>query len=117
MADPTPLNEKEKTPERKDIALPIDWHIPDSLPTYRVTNMVSQILEDELVLSFFEQRGPIVTNDYGYEKAAQLEALKALCVARICITPARLESFIKVLNQQLEKLAKPKNTTNEPPEK
>ena len=114
MTDSKSPQKEEKIPERKELALPLDWHVPDNIPTNRVTNMVAQILEDEFVLSFFEQRGPLITDDYSYEKATQLKSVNALCVARVCITPARLEGFIKVLNQQLQQYEKLKNSTTTP---
>lgn len=98
---------KTKKPEKLR-EIPLDWYIPDNVPTSRVTNAVVQMMGDEIVLSFFEQRGPLIITPADREKAMQLESAKALCVARISITPERLESFTKIFIRQLEQYSQAK---------
>ncbi len=100
MARSKSVKQQEQKPQKQEPGLPFEWLIPDCVPTHRVTNAVIERFGDEFVLSFFENRGPIITDDYALEKAKELKAVKALCVARICITPESLENFVKAFNQQ-----------------
>jgi len=94
--------QKKTTKQVKIPEIPLHWDVPDNVPTHRVTNILVQLAGDEFVVSFFEQRGPILITDEDREKAMKLKSAKALCVARICIAPERMDAFIKVLKQQYE---------------
>ena len=99
---------KTEKQEEEQINLRLDWYVPDDVPTQRVTNTVIQRSGEEFVISFFEQRGPIILDEYDRQKAMKLESAKALCVARIYLTPERLEHFIAVFKQQLDDYSEPK---------
>ncbi len=100
MARSKPVKQQEQKPQKQEPGLPFEWLIPDCVPTHRVTNVVIETSGDEFILSFFEHRGPFITDASALKKAKELKAVKALCVARICITPERLERFVKAFNQQ-----------------
>ena len=108
MARRKAAKQEEKKPEEQEFGLPLDWQIPDTVPTHRVTNAVIQRSGDEFILSFFEQRGPILLTEDDRKKAMQLESAKALCVARISITPERMESFIHAFKENLDRYAESK---------
>ncbi len=97
--------------DEKSLALPIDWQVPDNVPTHRVTHAVIERIGDEFILSFFEQRPPIIVTEDDRKKAMQLKSAKALCVARIYLTPERLESFTRVFKDHLDRYAQSKNKT------
>lgn len=101
----------KKQVEEEKPAIPLDWYIPDNVPTTRVTNAVIQTSGDEFVISFFEQRGPILITEDDIEKAKRMDSAKALCVARICIGPERLESFISVFKRQFDRYIESKTTS------
>ena len=100
---------KTEEKEKRELVLPLEWYVPDNVLTHRVTNAIVQTQEDEFVLSFFEQRGPIILSEADRKRASTLESAKALCVARISITPERLASFTKVFQQQYNKYKESKN--------
>jgi len=97
--------------EEKGVVLPIDWYVPDNVPTHRVTNAVIERLGDEFVLSFFELRGPIIITEDDRKKAMKLKSGKALCVARIYVTPERLGGFIRVFQGHLDGYTESKKKT------
>jgi hypothetical protein len=43
-----------------ELELPIEWHIPDSLVTHYVTNMVVQHTPHEFIISFFDIKPPLI---------------------------------------------------------
>ncbi|MCH8041415.1 MAG: hypothetical protein IH977_13895 [Nitrospinae bacterium] len=110
---------KTKEKQEAEFSLPLEWYIPDNVPTHRVTNTVVQIQGDEFVISFFEQRGPIIITEQDRKRARNLESAKALCVARISITPERLDSFTKVFRQQYDQhlASKPPDNIHKSPSK
>jgi len=102
MARSKPVKQQEQKQQTQEPGLPLEWLIPDCVPTHRVTNAVIETFGDEFVLSFFEHRGPIITDAHALEKAKELKAVKTLCVARICITPEKMARFIKAFSQQYD---------------
>ena len=97
--------------EEKDVVIPLDWYVPDNVPTHRATNAVIERLGDEFVLSFFEQRGPVIITEDDRKKARELKSVKALCVARIYASPERLEGFVRVIKEQLNRYTESKGKT------
>jgi hypothetical protein len=87
------------------IMLPIEWHVPDDLVSRYASNVLIQHTEHEFVLSFFELQPPLTVGS-PEEQVAQLEAIGAVraeCVARIIISPARIGAFIEALTSNHEK--------------
>ena len=73
------------------------------------TNIIVQAGEQELYLSFFEARPPILLSPEDVEK---LESVTAEFIAQVIVTPERLAKFIEVLQQQLEAFNKKKAAAN-----
>lgn len=90
--------------EENSLSLPIEWSVPDDIVTRFVTNMVVQHSDAEFVVSFFEVQPPIFIGsaEDRREKLSQLKSIKAKCVARIVVTPDRMEEFVRVLTGNLE---------------
>jgi hypothetical protein len=86
-------------------AVPIEWRIPRDIASRYATNMVVQHTEHEFVISFFEAYSPIVLGGPEERKAAleQIESVPAVCVARVIVAPKRLQEFIQVLQDNLDK--------------
>jgi hypothetical protein len=87
---------KAANPER---TIPIVWDFPEDLVSGYATNMLVQVGEHELFVSFFETPPPLI---FSPQDAEKLEGVRAECIARIVISPERLGKFIEVLQQQLE---------------
>lgn len=86
---------KKQTQER---FVPTIWNFPDDLLSGYATNILVQLGDEELFVSFFELQHPVLLSP---QDAKKLESVKAECIARIVVTPGRLSAFIDVLQKQL----------------
>src|SRR4051812_37655618 len=84
---------------RIDREIPLVWNIPEEIMSGYATNMLVQAGEHEFFVSFFETPPPIIINPSDVEK---LESVTAECIARVVISSERMESFIEVLQRQLD---------------
>lgn len=77
--------------------VPLHFTIPSGMVSRYAHHMLVQATDNEMTLSFFELKPPLVLG--GPE--AQMEALKkgilAECVARITIAKARYPEFVKAM--------------------
>lgn len=99
MAKKKVKTSKKKTPVPTEIAVPIEWRIPDGLITPYATNMTVQTLEEEFKVCFFEAK-PIIRL-----KASEPlpNKITADYIAGVIISAKRLPKFIKALQDQLDK--------------
>ncbi len=93
---------KKKAQER---VIPVVWNFPEESLSGYATNLLVQTGEQELYISFFEARPPILFVPEDFEK---LESVTAECIAQIIVTPERLAKFIEALQQQLDLFNKKK---------
>lgn len=97
----------KKTDEnKKGVAVPLEWYVPDGAMTPFATNMVVQTMENEFKISFFEVKPPIQLD----ETAPPPNKIRADCVASVIVTADRLPKFIEVLQKQLDKYVLKKQT-------
>ncbi len=85
----------EKPPEGREV--PVEWYVPENVLSGYATNMTLQRTEHEFILSFYEQRIPIV-----FDSQAQIDHVRATCFARVTIAAARFPGFMDVLQQALK---------------
>jgi Protein of unknown function (DUF3467) len=90
---------------KQERQIPIIWDFPEDLVSGYATNMLVQVGEHELYVSFFETPPPVLL---GQEDVTKLEGVRAECIARIIVAPERMTEFIEVLNKQLEVYQKKK---------
>ena len=79
--------------------IPVIWDFPEDLASEYVTNILVQPGEHEFFVSFFDIPPPVLLKPTDVEK---LESVRAECIARLVIAPERMQSFIDVLQQQLD---------------
>lgn len=81
--------------------LPIDWIVPDDVRTHYANNIVVQHSEGEFIISFFQVLPPVIvgTSEETQQRIEAIKSVPAQCVARIVISPAKMESFINALTQ------------------
>jgi hypothetical protein len=84
---------------KQEREIPIIWDFSEDLVTGYATNMLVQVGEHELFVSFFETPPPLLLNPKDVET---LESVRAECIARIVILPERVPKFIEVLQKQLD---------------
>lgn len=96
----------ESEQERK--SLPVEWIVSDEIVTRYATNMVVQHNESEFIVQFFELKPPIILGpaEQRQEKLAQIESIKAHCVARVVVAAKRMKEFVDVLVRDLERFEK-----------
>ena len=97
-------------------ALPIEHHIPDTLPSHYVSNVVTQLTdENHFKIMFFDVRPPIRVDGSGF---TEKDVAKAVCVASLVVTPEKLGTWVELFSRQLKSLSSlPKKDTKEQPDK
>jgi len=90
--------------EKETLELPVEWHVPDTVISRFVTNMVVQHTEHEFLISFFEIKPPILFTEESRREIQKIHAsVRADCVARVVVAPERMGRFIEVLQENWEK--------------
>lgn len=93
----------------KQVELPIEFTIPESLFTSFATNMVVQHEAGYFILAFYQVIPPILkgASDVEREKElAEISKVEGRCVARVVVPADKMESFISVQNQNWMKYQK-----------
>jgi hypothetical protein len=93
----------EKKPEVISKTVRIDRVYPNDLKTHFVSNFVIQTQPDHFVLTFFEVWPPAIVGSSEEKKAALdgLQSVEAKCVARIVVTPARMQELAKLIQENV----------------
>ncbi len=92
------------TEEPADRAFRLEWCIPKDLISRYATNFIVQHTQNEFILSFFEVLPPLLLGspEEVEAQADQIETIDAHCVARVILTPDRLEQLLRVLQINLQ---------------
>jgi hypothetical protein len=92
--------------ELEAIELKIDWAgAAETVPVRHVNQIVVQIVEHELNLSFFQFNPPVVVGQNSEEITSQIEGIKLItpdCVARINMSSRTAQGLIKALQRQFD---------------
>lgn len=88
--------------------IPIKHVFPEDLISRYANNVVVQHTEKEFFISFFEALPPLVigTPEERVALTEALEAVESKCVARIIISADMMPSFIKTLQDNLDRHSK-----------
>lgn len=86
----------------EEIRIPLEWYIPEELPTHYATNLVIQHTEHEFFITFFELVPPITLGKTP-EEIERIESVRARALTRVAVSPERLEEFIRVMQDNLAK--------------
>lgn len=86
----------------QEIRIPLEWHVPEELPTHYATNLVIQHTEHEFFITFFELVPPITLGKTP-EEITRIESVRARALTRVAVSPKRLEEFIQVMQDNLAK--------------
>lgn len=83
------------------LGAPIEWNVPDDVPTHYVTNVIVQRAEHEVILNFFELWPPFFlgTEEEKRAQAMAIKSVRAECVARIVVATERMPAFAQVIQQ------------------
>lgn len=77
--------------------IPIKWDFGDVRSVY-ATNLVVQAGEGDIFVAFFEIRPPIMFSEADREG---ITSVTAQCVARVVISPDRMQGFIDAMQRNL----------------
>ena len=90
------MAENKKEIKELGVEVPIKWYVPDTIITRYANNMLVQMLEHEIKLSFFEIK-PEFRLD---QSIAPPSEVLAECVASVIISPAKFPKFIEAMQTQ-----------------
>jgi hypothetical protein len=93
---------KEAREHVQELRIPLEWCVPEELPTHYATNLVIQYTEHEFFITFFELVPPIMLGKTP-EEIEQIESVRARALTRVAVAPDRLEEFIRVMKDNLAK--------------
>lgn len=89
----------------EDIRVPIVWEGLDELPIHASNQILSQFTEDGFIVSFGILAPPalIGSDEERREQAQRLGYLPIRPIARVSLSEQRLQQFIEVLQQNLQR--------------
>jgi hypothetical protein len=94
-------DEKEKVV--KEIEVPIEWYMPESLISRYATNMIVQHSEHEFIISFFDTPPPLILSESRIEELQKIKSIRATCVAQIIVAKDRMQGFVNAMQENLGK--------------
>lgn len=90
-------NEPEPT-EPTGHQVPLRFHVPVGLSSRYAHHLVVQATDNEVTISFFELKPPIVLGTPEVQREAVKDGITAECVARVIVARARYGDFVKALS-------------------
>jgi len=90
------MAENKEEIKKDEVEVPIKWYVPDTIITRYASNMLVQILEHEIKLSFFEIK-PEFRLDPNMTPPPEVIAE---CVASVIVSPAKFPKFIEAMQKQ-----------------
>jgi hypothetical protein len=102
-----PITAQHEQPD--SFIVPILWADVDDKPVLTVNQLLSQIdvangVADTVLLTFGHAAPPPVLGDDMREQLANYPAVLSHAVVRVSVGRARLQEFVNVLNETLEKM-------------
>jgi hypothetical protein len=95
---------KDKKPSKKDseiISFPLRWRVPDDLSTIYSNHIIITHVGGEFYLYYGEAPSPPALKREDFP-----EEITCFARARIVVSPERLETFLKVMNENLQNFKK-----------
>src|SRR6266511_1940735 len=93
----------EKESAIKEVEVPIEWYVPESLVSRYATNMIVQHSEHEFILSFFDTPPPLIFGESRLEELQKIKSIRATCVAQIIVAKERMSGFVNAMQENLAK--------------
>lgn len=97
------------------VVKPIGWMFPEDLVSRYATRIVVQHEKHEFVISFFELQHPPLLGSPEEARALleKMEFVPAKCVARVVVSPSRIQGFIDALQKNYAKYQEKYGTPEE----
>ena len=83
----------------------LEHTFPEDLQSHFISNIIVQHQPEAFILSFFEIWPPPILGDSDAEirrQADSIEEIEAKCVARLVVTPSKMEELIKAMTDNLQ---------------
>jgi hypothetical protein len=100
------MNEETEQEQRylPEVTLPIDWHVPDTVQSRYVNNVIVQPGKHEIVIFFFEtQVPPFAGPPQEYGRYLQRQGtIRAECVGKMVVDPELMPEIIKAMQAGLD---------------
>lgn len=112
---------KSKEEEKQDsieVSKPLEYILPEYLPTCFSNHTLVQHDDDTFTLSFYEVKPPPLTGSAEEKKAAleKIKTLPAYCVARIVLTPSHFKRIVNAMQQNLQRYEKKQGAEKQKPD-
>lgn len=97
------MNE-ERQEQPREITLPIEWHVSDSVQNRYVHNLIVQPGRHELTLFFFETQIPpfLGSSEEVRDFLTKHGSIRSECVSKLTVSPQLVPEIIKALETGLE---------------
>ena len=93
-------NKEETAPDSPDVNIPVEYYLPENVPSYYSDAITVLHSANEFVLSFCQTDYPLATSK---EDLQQVKLIRRRCVARVILSPAQFQALTKVVQDQMDK--------------
>ncbi|HSW56377.1 MAG TPA: DUF3467 domain-containing protein [Ignavibacteriaceae bacterium] len=99
--------ESEKIKE-EGVSIKINYQVPEDIESHFSDSFVVQHQKDHFILTFYQilQQPILGTEEERIEQLKNIKQLNAKCIARIIVTPQKIEDITRVLSENIEKFKK-----------
>lgn len=101
----------KKKEQSKEVTYTVDFHTPEFTPSKIATNIVIQMFNEVFKMSLFELKPDIILSEEDQKRMESRGTVRADCVGSFIISPVNLRTFVKLINDQLEKYDKREKLT------
>jgi hypothetical protein len=107
----THMSEVEQEKPR-EIMLPIDWHVPESIIGRYVHNVIVQPGKHEITIFFFENQIPpfVGTPEAIRDYMLQIGSIRSECIGKMIVDPELMPDIIEALQTGLKNYNEAKAT-------
>lgn len=91
---------QETVSDSPDVTIPVEYYLPENVPTYYSDAITILHSANEFVISFCQTDYPLATSK---EDLQQVKLIKRRCVARVIISPAQFKALTEAAQDQMDK--------------
>lgn len=98
----------------KQVSVPLDWHIPDSIKNVYSDQFMVQARTRDFILSFFDTQMPPFsgTDEQNQAFIESVKSVRAECVGRIIVAPDMVPDIINALQMTYDRHIASKGESN-----
>jgi hypothetical protein len=98
----------------KQVAVPLDWYIPDSIKNVYSDQLMVQARARDFILSFFDTQIPPFSGTIEQNQAfiESVKSVRAECVGRIIVAPDMIPDIIQALQTAYDRHLSTKGETD-----